>query len=67
MKIKAKSVIEAHKPVIHGGLFSKNTSVSGILDFSSNVTPAGTPKQVEITIKRHIDINLNPNFIQSKA
>lgn len=54
MKIKVKSTLETHKPVIHGGLFSKNTSISGIIDFSSNVTPAGMPNEVKNILKKQI-------------
>lgn len=67
MKIRAKSAFETHKPVIHGGLFSKNTSASGILDFSSNVTPAGMPKEVKNTLKKIIEkINDYPDIYSSK-
>ncbi len=55
MKIKAKPSIEAHNPVIHGGIFSKNLPYSGILDFSSNLTPLGIPDQVKRTIKNKIE------------
>ena len=55
MKIKAKSTFETHKPVTHGGLFSKNPSVSEILDFSSNITPAGMPKEVKNILKKQIE------------
>ncbi len=55
MKIKAKSTFETHEPVIHGGLYSKNTLVSGILDFSSNVGPGGMPKQVKNSMKNLTD------------
>lgn len=67
MKIKAKSSIEAHKPVIHGGLFSKNCSTSGIIDFSSNMTPAGMPIQIKNTIKNQIEkIENYPDIHSSK-
>ena len=55
MKIKTKSTIKKHKPVAHGGLFSKKGPNSDILDFSSNVTPAGIPKQVKQLLKQQID------------
>jgi threonine-phosphate decarboxylase len=54
MEIRAKSSIEARKPVLHGGLYSKNTSISGILDFSSNLTPLGTPLQIKNAIKKQL-------------
>ena len=55
MKIKAKSSIETHNPVIHGGILSKNLPYSEILDFSSNMTPLGIPNQVKKTIKNKIE------------
>lgn len=55
MKIKPKSSIKAHKPVVHGGILSKTLSYSGILDFSSNITPEGMPSQVKKTIKNNIE------------
>ena len=55
MKIKTNSAIKSHMPVIHGGLFSQKNSFSKILDFSSNISPAGTPIQVKNVIKKHLD------------
>ena len=67
VKIKTTSVIKKHKPVIHGGLFSKKGSISGFLDFSSNITPAGVPKQVKQSLKQQIEkIENYPDVDSSK-
>ncbi|QUC64444.1 aminotransferase class I/II-fold pyridoxal phosphate-dependent enzyme [Nitrosopumilus sp. K4] len=55
MKLKAKSAIEAHDPVTHGGLYSKKITSLGVLDFSSNVTPAGMPIKVKKSIKKNLE------------
>lgn len=54
MKFKAKSPIESHQPVIHGGILSKGISSNGIVDFSSNLTPAGMPNTVKKFIKKNL-------------
>ena len=51
MKLKAKSPIESHIPISHGGLLSKKISISGVLDFSSNISPAGIPNDIKKSIK----------------
>jgi threonine-phosphate decarboxylase len=67
MKIKAKSVFERHKPVVHGGLLSKNTPLSGVLDFSSNVNPMGMPKKTKSILRKHIEkINDYPDIHSTK-
>jgi len=67
VKIKAKPAFETHEPVIHGGILSKNTSFSGILDFSSNVIPSAVPKGVKNTIKKQIKkISEYPDINSSK-
>ncbi|MDH3191158.1 MAG: aminotransferase class I/II-fold pyridoxal phosphate-dependent enzyme [Nitrosopumilus sp.] len=67
MKIKAKTLIKTYKPIVHGGLLSKDTPISGILDFSSNITPIGMPNQVKNTIKRQIGkIENYPDIHSSK-
>lgn len=67
VKIRAKPAFETHNPVIHGGLSSKNTNISGIVDFSSNVTPAGMPRQVKNILYKQIKkINDYPDISSSK-
>ena len=55
MKIRPKSSIINHVPVIHGGRNPSQSIDSGIIDFSSNVSPAGTPLSVKKSIKRNIE------------
>ena len=66
MKIKAKSVFERHKPVVHGGLFSKNTSIPDVLDFSSNVNPIGMPKKTKSILRKKIEKISDYPDIESK-
>ena len=66
MKIKAKSVFERHKPVVHGGLFSKNTSISDVIDFSSNVNPIGMPKKTKSILRKKIEKISDYPDIESK-
>ena len=54
MRIKAKSEFESHCPIIHGGILSKKSHIIDVLDFSSNISPAGMPRQVKDTIKKNI-------------
>jgi len=44
-----------HNPVSHGGHFSINNKDPDIIDFSSNVSPAGTPKSVNSVLKNKLD------------
>ena len=64
MKIKTKLSIIRHVPVIHGG---RNTLHNPkIVDFSSNISPIGTPPSVKKTLKKNIDnIKNYPDFSSS--
>ena len=64
MKIKTKLSIIRHVPVIHGG---RNTLHNPkIIDFSSNISPIGTPPSVKKTLKKNIDnIKNYPDFSSS--
>jgi threonine-phosphate decarboxylase len=53
VKIRTKSSILRHVPVIHGGRHTVKDSQ--IIDFSSNISPIGTPPSVKKTIKKNID------------
>jgi threonine-phosphate decarboxylase len=61
VKIQPKSSIIRHIPVIHGG---KNHLIkSDVIDFSSNITPIGTPKSVKTILKKNLDnIQKYPDF-----
>ena len=53
MKIRTKSSIIRHVPVIHGGRHTVKDPQ--IIDFSSNISPIGTPQSVKKIIKKNID------------
>ncbi len=55
MKIRTKSSIIRHIPVIHGGRNPLKNSDSQILDFSSNINPLGIPDSVKKILKKNID------------
>ena len=55
MRIQTKSSISRHEPVVHGAHIPFRTSTSQILDFSSNINPAGTPLSVKRALKKNID------------
>ena len=55
MKIRTKSSIRRHIPVIHGGKIPVKNSDHNIIDFSSNITPLGIPNSVKSIIKKNLD------------
>ena len=55
MKIRTKSSIRRHIPVIHGGKIPVKNSDHNIIDFSSNITPLGIPNSVKLIIKKNLD------------
>lgn len=55
MKIRTKLSIINHIPVLHGGRNSSQSIDSRITDFSSNVSPAGTPLTVKKSLKKNIE------------
>jgi len=55
VKIRTKSSILQHNPVIHGGKNHSQIDDPNIIDFSSNISPIGTPFSVKKTIKKNID------------
>ncbi|WP_179362546.1 pyridoxal phosphate-dependent aminotransferase [Nitrosopumilus oxyclinae] len=55
MKIRTKPSIINHIPVLHGGRNSSQSIDSKIIDFSSNVSPAGTPFTVKKSLKKNIE------------
>ncbi len=55
MKIRTKSSIRRHIPVIHGGKIPVKNSDHNIIDFSSNITPLGIPNFVKLIIKKNLD------------
>jgi len=55
VKIRTKSSIRRHIPVIHGGKIPAKKSDHNIIDFSSNITPLGIPNSVKLIIKKNLD------------
>ena len=55
MKIRIKSSIRRHIPVIHGGKIPVKNSDHNIIDFSSNITPLGIPNSAKLIIKKNLD------------
>lgn len=55
MKITTKRTILTHNPVTHGGRYSVVNQDPNILDFSSNVSPAGMPKSVKSILKKRLE------------
>jgi len=55
VKIRIKRNIAKHNPVAHGGRFSVDNLDSSIVDFSSNISPAGMPTSVKSILKRRLD------------
>lgn len=51
---KRKPILE-HIPVKHGGLYSIANPSDDILDFSSNISPAGPPPLVKKTLKKQLN------------
>ena len=63
VKIPIKSSIMKHIPIIHGGKNSIKITDNHIIDFSSNITPIGTPPSVKTIIKKTLDnIQSYPDF-----
>jgi threonine-phosphate decarboxylase len=54
VKIRTKPSIINHIPVVHGGRNPSQSTDSRIIDFSSNVSPAGTPSSVKKSLKKNI-------------
>ena len=66
MKIRTKSSILRHIPVVHGGKNIHQSTDSSIIDFSSNISPIGTPTSVKKTLKKNIEnIKNYPDFSSS--
>ncbi|HJJ22122.1 MAG TPA: threonine-phosphate decarboxylase CobD [Nitrosopumilus sp.] len=55
MKIKVKHAITSHNPVSHGGRYSVNNQDPSIVDFSSNIGPAGMPISVKSILKKRLN------------
>ena len=63
MRIRTKSSIIRHVPVIHGGRNSIKNSNPNIIDFSSNITPIGIPLSIKTNLKKNLDdIQNYPDF-----
>jgi threonine-phosphate decarboxylase len=66
VKIRVKSSVIKHIPVIHGGRNPLTILDLSIIDFSSNVTPIGIPSSVKKILKKNIDnIKDYPDFSSS--
>jgi len=55
VKIKVKHAITSHNPVSHGGRYSVNNQDPSIVDFSSNIGPAGMPISVKSILKKRLN------------
>jgi len=55
VKIRTKSSITRHIPVIHGGKNPIQSTDSRVIDFSSNISPIGTPALVKKILTKNID------------
>ncbi|WP_179360655.1 threonine-phosphate decarboxylase CobD [Nitrosopumilus cobalaminigenes] len=68
MKIRTKSSITRHIPVIHGGKNTIQSTDSNIIDFSSNISPIGTPTSVKKILKKNIEnIKNYPDYSSSSV
>jgi len=68
VKIRVKSSILGHIPVVHGGKNPSQMTDLNIIDFSSNISPIGTPPSVKKTIKKNLDnIKNYPDFSSSSV
>jgi len=66
VKIRTKSSITRHIPVVHGGKNTVQSTDSSIIDFSSNISPIGTPASVKKILKKNIEnIKNYPDFSSS--
>jgi len=54
VKIRTKHNVAKHNPVAHGGRYSVDNRDPDIVDFSSNITPAGMPTSVQSILKRRL-------------
>jgi len=55
VKIRTKSSITRHIPVVHGGKNTVQNTDSSIIDFSSNISPIGTPNSIKKILKKNIE------------
>jgi len=66
VRIRIKSSIIRHVPVIHGGRNSIKNFDPHVVDFSSNITPIGIPSSVKTILKKNLDdIQNYPDFNSS--
>jgi len=56
VKIRTRYAITTHNPIVHGGRYSVDNRDSSIVDFSSNITPAGIPTPVKSILKKRLNI-----------
>ncbi len=55
MNMNPQPSILRYTPALHGGRYSIEGTDHTTIDFSSNITPLGTPQSVRAAIKRNID------------
>ena len=68
MKIRTKPSIIRHIPIVHGGKNTLQNTDSSIIDFSSNISPIGTPISVKKILKKNIEnIQNYPDFSSSEV
>jgi len=66
VRIRIKSSIIRHIPVIHGGKNSLKNPDPRVIDFSSNITPIGIPLSVKAILKKNLThIQNYPDFYSS--
>jgi len=54
VKPSTKSTVRSHRPVAHGGRYSADARDPDIVDFSSNISPAGMPAGVRKALGRKL-------------
>ena len=54
MVLPVRQSVRKHVPVAHGGLSSIKTKIPDVVDFSSNVSPIGTPSSVKVALKNYL-------------
>ena len=67
MNLSVTRPVRDHVPVEHGGRSSIKTTDFDIVDFSSNINPAGTPASIKIALKKCLkDIENYPDLNSEK-
>jgi len=59
VKPSTRSTIRLHRPVAHGGRYSVGVQDRDVVDFSSNVSPAGLPASVKSALSKKLEAVLD--------